>query len=291
MTTPTKTPLNVTRALKAVPDTVTPRDDDDPPDRGKLAFRIGVLLLLGALIAAFVVFMQGRSAEDQAAELLRLIDTECGPDGTAPGSALCIATAPQRAQDTQQAAAATGVDAAQVIALVRAELAANPPRDGRTPTPDEIAGVVRSVLAANPELYRGEQGIPGTNGTIGAEAPPPTDEQVQAAVAAVMAADPALYRGEPGEKGAQGVGVQSVSFARRGGQCLAVVVLADPATGTTSEKTSPVADEVCPGGGTTTPLPDDTPDTGTPPTENPPPTDPSTDPPAAGDDTGGLFGG
>lgn len=86
-------------------------------------------------------------------------------------------------------------DEARVLQLIRAELARNPPRDGRTPTAAEVEEAARRVLTAHPELFRGPQGEPG---------PGPTEAQVRAAAAAVMAADPERYRGQAGEEGERG---------------------------------------------------------------------------------------
>lgn len=198
MTTPTPTTTSrttaeqlrkVRKALAAVPDTPSPKDDDDPRDWGTIAFRAFVSLLLLVLVGIVYLAWQGSSARDDRTRLLDLIDTECGPGGSFVGRPICVATAPERAADAERAATDSGLDAAQVIELVRAELAANPPAGGR-PTAADVDAAVRKVLGENPELYRGAQG------------PGPTTEQIQAAAAAVMAADPEAFRGQDGVDGA-----------------------------------------------------------------------------------------
>lgn len=179
-------------ALAAVPDTRSARDDDEPRDWGKILFRAFVVLLLLIGVGFAVQGAQGSSAEDERARLLQLIDTECGPGGAYVGQPLCVATAPQRAEETAQAATAEGVNAAQVIELVRAELDARGP--GTVPA-DAVDAAVRRVLADNPGLY---QGPVGPAGVAGEQGPGPSQEQVDAAVAAVMAADPDRFRGRDG---------------------------------------------------------------------------------------------
>lgn len=141
------------------------------------------------LIGVVAIGQQGQTAEDERTQLLALLDTECGPDGSLTGGPICVATAPQRAEDATAAATTEGVDAAQVIELIRAEFDA---RGTDTLTTDEAAAVVRRVLAENPELYRGQ---PGAG---------PTQAQVDAALVAAMAADPERYRGRPGVDGSDG---------------------------------------------------------------------------------------
>lgn len=183
------TRLELTQALAAVPDTLSARDDDEPRDWGTIAFRVFVALLLLVGVGAAIQGAQGSSAEDERARLLQLIDTECGPGGAYVGQPLCVATAPQRAEETAAVAVSEGVDAAQVIELVRAELDARGP--GTVPA-DVADAAVRRVLSENPGLYQGEQGAVGERG------PGPSQEQVDAAVAAVMAADPDRFRGRDG---------------------------------------------------------------------------------------------
>jgi len=281
--------LALTKALEEVPDPPATRSATaaERPDRSRLALWVAFVLLAVVVGGIGYFVWQGQSAEDEKIALLKLIDTECGPGGTDPSAPLCVATAPQRADDTVAAATATGVDAAQVIELVRAELAARPAEPGRTPSPDEVAGIVRGVLAANPDLYRGEQGRPGD------PAPPPSDEQVQAAAAAVLAANPELYRGERGTDGASPPclsepgqcrgqdGEAPVQITQRYADGSTSVCTRDPG----SLDTAPTYTCPPPSGGSTDPDPDP----GSDPTPDPPAEDP---PPAPDPDTapGGLFG-
>lgn len=193
------------RAIEAVPD--TPTDDDEPRDWGTIAFRGFVVLLLAVLAFGFYTVNRGQTAEEQRRALLALIEAECGPGGSYVGQPICVATAPERAAPTQDAATAAGIDASQVIELVRAELAANPPADGRTPTTEDLMLVVRQVLDDNPDTFRG---------------PGPTDDQVSAAAAAVLTADPEAFRGpagEPGEPGQAGADGQSPACLAEPAQC------------------------------------------------------------------------
>lgn len=279
------------RVLAAVPPaTLSAKDDDEPRDWPTILFRVFVVLLLLVGVGAAVLGAQGSSAEDERTRLLELIDTECGPGGAYVGQPLCVATAPQRAEETAQAATAEGVNAAQVIELVRAELDARGPA---TVSAAVVDAAVRRVLAENPGLYQGPQGVPGGPG------PGPSQEQVDAAVAAVMAADPERFRGERGADGASPPCLSEPSECRGTDGEPPVSITQRYADGSSSVCTrddgSPdsAPTYTCPppsGGGSGG---DDEPPTDPGPAD-PGPTDPGpTDPPGGdgGDDGGGLFGG
>lgn len=167
---------------------------------------VGVCVVLAALSLYLYANRQETRAEETAAvsrNLAQEVAIACARGvvvQTPDGRDLC-----QRAADVQQSPVLAPepeviqeFDEARVLELIRAELARNPPEDGRTPGPVEVEEAARRVLTANPDLFRGPQGTPGQQG------PGPTEAQVRAAAAAVMAADPDEYRGEAGEDGERG---------------------------------------------------------------------------------------
>lgn len=164
-----------------------------------------LVLIVGLLLATGTWFVaQGAgTSEDKANQSARSADAiaadvlavcQRGPLLTPDGRDICPSAAAVKADPViqQDAAAAVGLSTDQVVALVRAELAAHPPADGRTPTAGELDAAVRRVLEANPDLYRGQPG------------PGPTDAQLRAAAQAVVAADPDAFRGPRGPEGQDG---------------------------------------------------------------------------------------
>lgn len=263
------TSQQIKAALAAVPDTPS-ETDDDGRDWLRILTIVGVAALVLLLAGGAYLAVRGQSAEDERASLVSLLDTECGPAGSLVGRPICVATAPQRADETAEAATAAGLDAAQVIELVRAELAANPPA-GRAPSAADVDAAVRRVLAADPTLVRGQA---------------PTDAQVQAAVAAVMAADPERFRGPAGEDGESPACLSEPGRCRGESGPAPVQITQRYADGSTSVCTrdggSPdsAPTYTCPppsGGGATDPEPEPT--GGPDPSATPPPTTaPTTDP-------------
>ncbi len=161
--------------------------------------------------------------------------------------------APRDGRDGRNAPAATPE---QIQAAVRAELAANPPAAGRTPTAGEVAAIVAEFLTANPP----EPGRPPTAAEISAAVidyftanPPrdgtngraPTREEVREVVLAELAASPP----RDGSMGAQGIGVQDIRAELRDDGCVLVFVLANPADGSTREQAVSVSTSVCSDGG------------------------------------------
>lgn len=191
MTPTTKTPplpssARLTKALAAVPDTPSAKGDE-PSDRGRIAFRVFVAVLLLIGVGAAVQGARGSSAEDDLATLLRVVQLQCSDnDPNGELDVLCRQTEQVRNDNAAAIATAEGLNTEQVVALVQAELAA---QGGDAFTRDDAVGLVRSVLTENPDLYRGEPGQPAS------------DEQVLMAAAAVIAANPDRFRGEPGVDG------------------------------------------------------------------------------------------
>jgi hypothetical protein len=197
----------------------TPRKDRHrwwPPSQWKAPFGaigawtvVGICVIVAAVSLTWNAASANREAEETKAvsrDLASEVNTACAEGvivQTEDGRDLC-----QRAADVQQSpqvapapSIAAEFDESRVLELIRAELARNPPQDGRTPGPAEVEAAARAVLTANPDLFRGPQGIPGERGEQG---PGPSDAQVRAAAAAVMAADPDAFRGEPGDDGQPG---------------------------------------------------------------------------------------
>jgi hypothetical protein len=123
---------------------------------------------------------------------------------------------------------------------------------GQPPTEDEIRATVVGYIEDNPDDFKGEDGRRG---------PAATDQQVQASVSAFCGQVPSPCAGPKGETGqggsqglpgTQGVGVDDFYFERANGVCTAVIVLRNPADGTTRSVSTPAGDAACPGG---TPVP------------------------------------
>lgn len=103
---------------------------------------------------------------------------------------------------------------AQLLPLVQQVYAANPPRDGKTPTDAELLSLIRQVLAENPP----RDGADGKNGVDGHD----------------------------GKSGPQGISISEVRIARDGhSQCILIETLLDPASGSTSEISVAVPDQLC----------------------------------------------
>jgi hypothetical protein len=136
------------------------------------------------------------------------------------------------------ARASCAPDTAVLVRIVADFLRANPPQPGRAPTPEEIGAAARTVILADPELFRGE---PGQDAT---------DDQVAATVAAYCAQRNEC-RGPTGEKGEsiqgpQGVGVVDLQFVRNeAGQCEAVVTYLDPKDGSQRETRRATGSAAC----------------------------------------------
>lgn len=125
-----------------------------------------------------------------------------------------------------------------VATAVTSFLNANPPADGRSATPAEIGAEVQRWFVDNP-IPAGPEGQPGAEGEKGDKGDPPSQEQIDTAVAAALAANPP-------PAGPQGVGIQSVTTEDRPEGCFLVFTLVDPANPSTpTTQDVPVADGVC----------------------------------------------
>lgn len=125
---------------------------------------------------------------------------------------------------------------ALLIQTVADYLTVNPPASGRGPTSEEVAAGARTVLTADPDLFRGERGADGERG------PGPTDDQVAAAVLAFCGAN----EGCRGAQGPQGIGVLEFYFERNAeGACEGVVTYHNPATGESRTERRAAGDAAC----------------------------------------------
>lgn len=86
----------------------------------------------------------------------------------------------------------------QLLTLIRGVIAANPPKDGHTPTADELLALIKPLI---PLPLAGQPGTPGEPGKT------PTDEQLLALIQQVYDANPpaAGPTGPTGPMGPQGV--------------------------------------------------------------------------------------
>jgi hypothetical protein len=134
---------------------------------------------------------------------------------------------------------------------VEAYFAANPVKDGESPTPEQLLEYVNQVYRANPPK----------------DAPPPTDEYLLGLIRQVYAANPPTpakdgvdgkdaycftnpddTRCQPkdGKTGAQGIGVQGMRFQLADdNQCSLIVDLFNPADGSTEKANVPVPRGLC----------------------------------------------
>jgi hypothetical protein len=128
---------------------------------------------------------------------------------------LCDLAREDEAQPTVQQVAPE-VPFSTVLAAVEAYLSAHPPKDGRTPTREELLALAQEVFKANPPK----------------DGETPSREDLLELVEEVYAANPPApgkdgVDGRPGDKGDQGLqgpGVQSLDLVERDGRCLLVVV-------------------------------------------------------------------
>jgi hypothetical protein len=136
-------------------------------------------------------------------------------------------------EDKEQAAPpAPEVSFGQVLSAVEAYLRANPPKDGRTPTRDEL-------LALTEQVYRAAPPAPGKT---------PTREELLALIREVYSADPPAdgkdgADGADGKDGPQGPGVASVDLVPRDDRCFLVVTFEKYLDG---RQTAPTEREVDP---------------------------------------------
>lgn len=79
----------------------------------------------------------------------------------------------------------------QLLTLIRGVIAANPPKDGHTPTPEELLALIRPLVP---------QAIPGPSGAAGTPGATPTDAQLLALIQGVYNANPPA----PGVNGVDG---------------------------------------------------------------------------------------
>lgn len=161
---------------------------------------IAILAAGGALIVGIVVVSVDAGSTSQVAtdgiRLAQDIVPVCAAGGPAArelGPQRCEqAAAVADTPDPVLLAPAQGVDYDLISQLVREEVARQPIPAGQRPTDTQVMTAARTVLEANPDLYRGRPGDP------------PSDEQVRAAALAVIATDPDAYRGEMGLTGDTG---------------------------------------------------------------------------------------
>lgn len=97
---------------------------------------------------------------------------------------------------------------AEIAAAVTDYMTANPAQPGRAPTAAEISNAVAGWFADHPV----RDGVDGTNGRDGKDAPAPTAEQIQAAVDANLAAHPPPA-GPPGPTCPAGTTLAQVTYA------------------------------------------------------------------------------
>lgn len=105
---------------------------------------------------------------------------------------------------------------AELLPIVQQVYRDNPPKDGKTPTEAEILQVIREVYAANPPAA-GKDGAPGADGKdapcIAADAEKPTAEQCRGPAGQDGA------NGANGAAGADGVSVVAARAQTRSGVC------------------------------------------------------------------------
>lgn len=189
-----------------------------------------------------VVQVQRSAAElrDRAIALCEDADTDDLAKLNAVG--LCNAAA------TTEPAPVPNVPFSLVKQAVDAYFAANPVKDGESPTPEQLLDYVNQVYRANPPK----------------DAVPPTDDQLLVLIKQVYAANPPAVpkdgkdaycftnpddvRCQPkeGKPGAQGISVQGMRFQLADdNQCSLVVDLFNPADATTEKANVPVPRALC----------------------------------------------
>lgn len=120
-----------------------------------------------------------------------------------------------------------------LLALVRQVFQQNPPKDGESPTPEELLTYIRQVYAENPP----EDGVDGTNGTDGING-----LDGKNAFCFDNPSDPAC---QP-KIGPQGISVVAFGKERTPeGQCVLAQILENPATGERQTIRIPVPDVIC----------------------------------------------
>jgi hypothetical protein len=137
----------------------------------------------------------------------------------------------------------------QLLTLIRGVIAANPPKDGHTPTADELLAIIRPLIPV---------AIPGPAGAAGTPGVAPTDAQLSALIQAIYDANPPAAgkdgtngtngtdgeQGPAGPTGEPGPTPESAVFAwgnaRAGTDCQYVVTYSD-----TKKINSPVPDVFC----------------------------------------------
>jgi hypothetical protein len=123
---------------------------------------------------------------------------------------------------------------AVLVPLVADYLRAHPPTQPK-PTDAQVRSAVQFVMDQNPDAFKGQ------DGTNGKDAPPVTDEQLAAQVAAYCSDGRCA-----GKDGPQGVGVADFDFQRdQDGVCQLVVILVNPADGTSRTVTHRAGDAPC----------------------------------------------
>jgi hypothetical protein len=94
------------------------------------------------------------------------------------------------------------------IARVAASMVPKP-KNGTTPTPAQVQGVVSATI--NAFCAQGSQPCRGKTGPKGQDAPPITEDQLSAVVGAFCGEDAVNCRGPRGETGAAGRGIKSIT--------------------------------------------------------------------------------
>lgn len=240
---------------------------DSTPHRRQPRFRWAMAAAVAAvvfLIGSFLVALDaGRTSEQErdaaasqavaAADPVRELCAEATPVGAAlradprnPCGLAAQVLAEPIPTPTAVPRDAPEITPEQIQTAVAAELARNPPEDGRTPSLAEVTAIVARLLTDDPSqiaaqvaLYVEQNPIrDGRDGRDGEDAPEITPAQIREAVVAELAANPPL-------PGAQGIGVTAVRIEPTEDGCALVFTLTNPADGSTAEQSVPVPDDFC----------------------------------------------
>jgi hypothetical protein len=150
---------------------------------------------------------------------------------TPDGKSLCEAAADVKTDPVT--AQVPEIDEARIRELIAAELAKRP-NPKQSPDMNQLIEAARTVIAGNPELFRGD---PGT---------PPSPVEIAAVVSTFIRANPEQFRGIPGRDGENGRAgrpgdsFSGLSFARRGAGCAAIVSITTATGGRTESVPVPM---------------------------------------------------